>query len=404
LNAPWLTLAQALSASSGGDTIIVRPGTYQGEGYRNLEPKSGTAQRFTRVMGAPGETVPVIDAQCAAGTQDGVFRMGWVANPEYIRISRLVLKGGGGAEGGTITLGHQSRCSNIIIEDCEVCGTNVGGVLNYNPADIRISYNGEVDGAVVRRCRLHGADAAGFKINGTGARNLTIANNEVYDASMGIAVKWGDNYDRNINIYGNIVRNAGEYGIWTNQGHVRVEHNLVYGVNGVGIFLKSDYSNPGFRSGFLVKHNTVHNCQGGIVLVERGERSVISDNIISMCVVPATGSTNIVLLPYETPFVTYNSIHHNINFDPSRNDLWREFRATYTLAQWMVRYPSDVGSSTADPLFEDPSTGDFHLRPGSPCRSAGSDNTDIGADLTRVGIQAAAVARVPQRPRGLRVR
>ena len=69
------------------------------------------------------------------------------------------------------------------------------------------------------------------------------------------------------------------------------------------------------------------------------------------------------------------------------NNMADEYQEIYSLfsAYVTVNY-SDVkggwegeGNIDADPLFEDSTTGDFHLQDGSPCKGAGEGGFDMGA-------------------------
>jgi hypothetical protein len=51
---------------------------------------------------------------------------------------------------------------------------------------------------------------------------------------------------------------------------------------------------------------------------------------------------------------------------------------TYTIESSVTTEPG-TGNLSVDPLFVDPSNGDYHLRSGSPAIGAGSDDTNMGA-------------------------
>jgi len=63
----------------------------------------------------------------------------------------------------------------------------------------------------------------------------------------------------------------------------------------------------------------------------------------------------------------------------------------------LLGYYPGTGNVLADPLFADPSSGDYRLLPGSPCVDAGDPNSPLDADGTRADIGALGLA-VPAKP------
>lgn len=384
---PWLTLSYALATSLGGDTIYVRGGTYTGDGYRDLMPKSGTVGSYTTIQGYPGDTMPVIDAGGVAGSQTTVFTL---ANVSYVRLKGLHMRGGGGAEGGTILIGGDAGLAlQIIIEDCKISDTNVGGTLSaYNPAHVRISYGGPASDVIIQNCEVYGTYASGVKVDGRSVQNITIKNNHIHNTLHGIAVKWGVATDKNILLTNNNIHDIQYRAFYIDQGYVRIEQNLVYNISGAALFANDNFNGNNLQ----ILHNTFHNCGlgGGAAnaIYLQGSTAVnatIMDNIISDC---GQTFTSIAIFPYGN--ATHNTtIDYNNVFDTTTDRVYREYGTTYTYSEWKSYYPTDANSVQADPLFVNVNAGDFRLQPTSPGKNAASDGTDMGANICAVGVDAA---------------
>jgi len=380
-NTAWLTLSHAISASLGGDTIYVRAGTYTGSGYQTLIPKSGSASNYTIIQGYPGDVMPIIDANASAGSSTTVFTL----NNSYIRLEGLHIKGGGGYEGGTITIGNNGEASNIIIDNCIISDTNNGGTLtSYNPAHIRIGYDGTANGVIIQKCNIYGKFASGLKIDGRKAQSITIKNNHIHNTLHGIAVKWGVSTDKNIVLSYNKIHDTKYRGFYIDQGYIRIEQNLVYNIGDYGIFANDNWNGNDLQ----IIHNTFYNCTINAIYLNapNAVNATIFDNIIYNS--GSTSIKSIALFPYSA--LAHNTtINYNGIFDNTTNLIYRENNSSYTYSQWRSYYSSDINSIQSDPLFVNPSDGDFRLKPNSPFKKIASDSTNIGANTCKVGINPA---------------
>lgn len=378
---PWLTLSHAITASSGGDTIYVRAGTYTGAGYQDLSPKSGSASSYTTIQGYPGDAMPVIDANGPGGSKFTVFTL----NNSYIKVSGLHLKGGGGVEVGTVTIGNSGVASNIIVENCIVSDTNVGGThTTYNPAHIRIGYDGTANGVLVQNCEIYGGDASGFKIDGRKAQNITIKNNHIHNTLQGIAVKWGYSYDQNILLEYNKIHDTSERGFYIDQGYVVIDHNLVYNASGGGLVANDNFNG----NNLIITYNTFYNASVEL-RASTATNGVIKNNIIAN-----SGSNSISLFPYSS--ISHGTdLDYNLVYDAGTSAVYREDNTNYTYSAWKSHYPSDAHSIQADPMFENPSTGDFRLRANSPAIGSGSDGINMGTDPCKTILDSCLLPKPP---------
>ena len=185
-------ISDAIAASSAGDTITVHSGTYN---EHELCPKSGIDDAHrTIVRGAPGEAMPIIDAQAAAGTNQAVLTIGGYACGAEIPRSSVTIDGLDLRNGGLITVmiaAEFGLTSNITIQNCKIAGTNTGGDLSSNnPSHIRISAGGTAKNILIKNNEIIGNYASGLKKYAANdsvpnvSTDLVIENNYIHDASL----------------------------------------------------------------------------------------------------------------------------------------------------------------------------------------------------------------------------
>jgi len=330
----YSTIASAISASTSGDTIVVHPGTYN---ESNLTPKSGLDnENHTIISGIPTEQYPVIDAQQGGDTTVSTFNISGIS---YVTLQYLDIRGGGGHERGSITIGESINTTHIVVDHCKVSETNVGGSLSsYNPAHIRIGYGGSGSNVTITNCELTGVYASGLKINTNQLSDIAITNNYIHDVHHGVAFKWGGTSDRNCVVKYNIIANTSKRGIYCDQSYVDIQHNVIDTPGTDGVVFHDNFG--GTYCTFT--HNTVY---------AAGIRGVYFKN----------GATN-------------NSGAYNILYENNTD---------------ITDYGSDnniVDSYSANPLFENAPDGNFKLAGASGAAGTADNSSDYGANWNLVGI------------------
>ncbi len=333
---PWRTIGMAAKTLQPGDTVRVRGGTYA---EKVVPARSGNASagRIT-YMANPGETVVVRAAGrlgAAVPAWDGAFNL---SNRSYIRIVGFEIPA---SDGFGIMI---QDANHIGVRDNVISRSQYSGIWAKNSHHIYVDGNDigfanqaenqeslslssvvhfTVKNNVVHDGRTEGIDAkvacaygnifnnevsgssrVGIYIEGFGAdqTNINVYGNVVRDANPAPSGKGEDGirlgnehggHEANINIFNNVVYNARVNGIavtdWTHDGtrsstfsNVAIYNNTVFG-NGANNVPRRGY---GIRieapraTGLVVRNNiAVGNVTGGIVGVPAGQ--VESHNLVT---------------------------------------------------------------------------------------------------------------------------
>lgn len=323
----YATIAEAISAASGGDTIYIHAGTYD---EYNLRPPSGSDNSHrTIVTGVDGEARPVI-----SHTGQTIFN---IENINYLTLQKLEVSGGTGNEDGAIILGQDYAATYITIDHCKVTGTtplsNAAAIRLESGSNWTITNNEIIGNGYTGSTGALGV--SGIKANGNAHSNVTIANNYFHEGFQGIAYKWGSNTDKSITIEKNYIKNSGRRAIYADQSYLVIRNNVINGC------VRGMHFGDNFNgSNCTADHNTIYGATYAAIECGMGNNSTLSNSIIySLATIYLNGNT-----------LTQD---HVFNTDPS---------------------------------FTNSASDDFTLAVGSGAIDYCADGSDAGATMTDIGI------------------
>lgn len=262
------------------------------------------------------------------------------------------------------------------------CSNNGGGIFKGNDNDSTYNPNFQIIGNRVHNVGCwqgSGYDyaAGGFGIQFYDIGDSLIANNEVFNAGIGVYLK---SFTNNVIVRNNRIH-AAPTGVMllTGASNNLIEDNVIYntisnfGGESAGIFAISNLQN------ITIRGNTILNASVGISLgnyarLPVGQGFTIANNIIkdipsrSVQEGPYYESNNFVLWSSSASTTSSNhNLFHNSpqHFATTTTSLKTGVVAYNTLAQWQAT-GKDLNSRNTDPLFMsiDPSNQNF-LRPSS---------------------------------------
>jgi hypothetical protein len=370
--APWCTIQHAASNVSPGDTVTIRPGTYQESVNVSRSGASGSPITFSADPGAVLVS-PDPSASCEA------FNV--LTGVGFITLQGIE------ATGFAETIFLRSGTHDISIQNCNL-HHNHAGIIMGDAQSMGAAYNVTVQG-----CALHDNAVLGMRIAGTShdvtvsdsdsfrngdpavpsgsvdgftasrtTRNITFMRTRSYENG-------GDGYDLQADqvvLDGIQSFNNASTGVKLWQG-AAVQNCLVYG-NARGI---ATTSIPGGTTVTVLNCTVAENNGVGIDITKAGVgyRVDLVNNIVA-------GAFKAVQYSRQANL----SESHNIFFcttlyDAAIAPLGRRHFSDHdiNLGVWAAWSGQGQETLATDPLFVDPTNGDFHVAPTSAAVGRGAD-------------------------------
>lgn len=187
LSAPWRTILFASSKLLPGDTLLVRGGTYSGQGGYNWK-SSGEPGKPVTIQSYPGEDPSFL----GQGQSHAII----AADRSHVVIAGLTFSGfgmGPSGDGAILLL----RTQGIVIEHCWFQNNGVGFQQDHH-----IYVNSGCRDLTIRRNYFRGTPGAAVHIyHDPGPLNVVIEDNEMHDGYWGVVVGSNANgvkIDRNV--------------------------------------------------------------------------------------------------------------------------------------------------------------------------------------------------------------
>jgi hypothetical protein len=343
------TIQSAIDAADYGDTVLVAPGTYQ----EHIDFK-GKAITVTSESGRPEDTIiDGGDANPVVSFISGEGR-GSAINGFTLQNGRSALWGG-----GVNVQGSSPMITNNVIRNNQACQGAGIGVLSGSP----LIQRNTITNNIINFCSNRGAFGGGAGIGIHGASFVEILDNVISNnvGGNGLANSGGGIYlfgtgapiiKRNI-IKGNSVDNWGG-GIWmVLVTDALIVQNLIIGnqaYEGGGIYWIVGEPGAKLVNNTIADNDATSN-GSGLYINGVDVRTELTNNII----VAKPGQVGLYCGGID-PTVRFNNI----------------FSAGGTAyAGGCSNKAGTDGNISADPLFTNPTQGDYHLRQGSPSIDAG---------------------------------
>lgn len=393
IDAPFRTIKYAASRAVAGDTVLIKGGVYS---ENEITPKSGTADKMITFKPANRRDSVFMynDVDSASGKCIFVFD-----RVNYVRVDGLNFRGykyGGtfilnnGARGnqiincrfediGTEWIGtwptmsvicinksHYNIVSNCFFRNIYGDGVGIGDNSTYNVCTYNSFYNFEG--------KRRGWAPNGHFSNCMGAGTTSYGHN-IYAFNYGnnvVDLLWFDR-DGSTNI---VIRNEAEKSglLFFNESRCArniAQENVAWNMKWAA-FQTAQYE-TGYTPDPRWVHNVVYNSGGGFIL-HKTYRNEMRGNIafdngnqnVSMSEIAASDTCGPHHFAYND---WYTRAAVNIH----------KYKNKAVSFQTFADYVGEENSMSRNPLFTNPSKGDFTLKPNSPCRGAGLDGVDMGA-------------------------
>jgi hypothetical protein len=341
------TIQQAIEVATGGDTILVAPGTYQEN--INFLGKAITVQSEA------GADATVIDGGHAESVASFVSAEGASAV-----LSGFTLRNGfNSLAGGGIQISYSSPTitHNIVVDNAACAGAGIS--INFGSP--RVQQNTILNNA---QAGCTGGGGGGISIGGAGSALIvenTISGNATGGFGGGISLfaAGTPTITRNI-ISGNTTPGSGGGISMVNQSDAMITGNLIAGNTagtGGGVYWLVP---SGARGPFLVNNTIADNAssQGSGIFADAFDAQALVIN-------------NIVVAPSGQTAVLCGSFN-DTNPPIFRNNI--VFSSGGSAYSGCGNVTGTNGNLAADPLFAGADHGDYHVRRGSPSIDAGDNN------------------------------
>jgi len=343
-NTPRSSMGNGISCLGGGDTLILKCGTYH-EGINDGQIPNGSPAAYTIIK---AET-----PRCAILNDRAGISFGFSGtNQHYIEINGLVLDGTG--------LGTQI----VAIEISADSGT---GNLNI--------FNNAIQ-------NYQGNQGAGTGTNAFGIMYIA-------DHHTNTGVIFRGNLFRDIGLGDQPNQDAGwSYGIYYAGGGAIFENNEMYRISGYGIH---GYTGHGGVSFNIIRNNYFEDTGGPAILQGNSFNQIYNNIIVRAGVGPAYQREGAIAVGMWSGDAESNMIYNNTIYDSRTDRCINNGGSNGGVARNNICYnnsnnqiTSDAGGFTQDhnlqgtnPLFVNAAAADFHLQAGSPAINAGLIADDI---------------------------
>ncbi|GAA2563677.1 right-handed parallel beta-helix repeat-containing protein [Pseudonocardia hydrocarbonoxydans] len=352
------TIADAAREARPGDTVVIAAGTYEGP----LDiPTDGAPDAYITYHAAPGAEVVL------TGEADGQGLV-QLEDRQWIRFVGITIRDS--SAHGLYAAGS----SNIVLQDVEIDGTQDGGAVFIDGADVRV-LNSEVRGTNAR-----GLEAENEAVSFSGVDGFEIAWSIVEDnGEEGIDAKYEA---RNGSIHDNLTRaNRGPNIYIDGANNVAVFNNEVLDATGetkAGISLGiEDLSETRSTAAIEIYNNVISGNDGGISFFVESEGTFSDISIINNTIVDNSGAG---IDPQDHSFAGTNVLRNNVVTGHDRDgagdmDVFAADRNLFGDA------PVGTDPVEGEVLFADAENGDYRLAEGSAGIDAGSSDGVPQSDL-----------------------
>ena len=197
-----------------------------------------------------------------------------------------------------------------------------------------------------------------YGISGTISSSL-ISDNTFMDNNFGISIENSSSVIKN-NIFNNSFFDG--INVHSSASDLSIYNNLIYDSNAHGIEIE-------YNSSPIVINNTLYNNNKSGIYVKNNSSPELINNIIYY-----SSNFGILTWDFSFPIIQYNNVFDNFVADYFDHDIENSFSPT-----------PGTGEISADPIFADVASRNFHLKTGSPCIDAGLSDGAPDYDMAGTG-------------------
>lgn len=375
---PWLTIQHAADTVTAGDTVYVKAGTYP---EQVVVTAAGAPGQEIVLAAWPGHTVTLDGATVALPEWVGLL---FVSGSSHVRITGFGVVNTGPY--GTSTGIQVEDCSHVVVEGNRTSNTASSGILVWSSSDVL------VDGNEVSNPMTLAADSRNECITVGRSTRVEVRSNHVHDnpngRGEGICLKDGSSF---VTAHHNHVHDVPSVGIYVDAHavhthDVEVSANRVHDVDGNGIAIASEQG--GLLERVRVVNNlSYHNRYLGLEISSCcPDNGVVDHPMASLEIVNnslwgngwqnwggglGNGNTQV-----DGMVIRNNAVAGNLSFEIAMEEIDPSpWTVDHNLVDGWDGYPGELCGADCqigDPLWIDPSNGDFHLQAGSPAVDTGS--------------------------------